>query len=341
MSEQPDALERRCRALVEALGLGRAEDVGAVRALGGGVASDIVVVDLPGGQVCLKFALPRLKVAEEWLAPVHRNAAEYAWLKAAGEIVPGSVPPLHGHCTALQGFAMAYLGKPDWRLWKSDLLAGRVDIDAAAAVGHAVGRVHAASTRAGFDTAPFRNRDDFRALRLEPYLLFCAAVHPALSSRLHALVDGLYAADTVLVHGDVSPKNILLHGPVPVVLDAECATLGDPSFDVAFCLNHLVLKSLHRPGARGPLLQSVRALWHAYRSCITWEPVAALEARVCALLPALMLARIDGKSPVEYLDERARDRARRLSMPMILEPLARLEPLLHRLSDPPPTGDCP
>jgi Ser/Thr protein kinase RdoA (MazF antagonist) len=108
-----------------------------------------------------------------------------------------------------------------------------------------------------------------------------------------------------LVHGDVSPKNILAGPAGPVLLDAECAWYGDPAFDLAFCLNHLLLKCVAVPGRRAELKESAARLTVAYLAEVAWEPVAELEHRVATLLPALLLARVDGKSPVEYLTDPA------------------------------------
>ena len=123
-----------------------------------------------------------------------------------------------------------------------------------------------------------------------------------------------------LVHGDVSPKNILVAPRGPVFLDAECAWYGDPAFDLAFCLNHLVLKSFWVPQPRLP--ECFDALKDGYLSRVTWE--SGLEERVATLLPALLLARVDGKSPVEYLDEEKRGQVRQLARRMLLAEEKRL-----------------
>jgi aminoglycoside phosphotransferase (APT) family kinase protein len=120
------------------------------------------------------------------------------------------------------------------------------------------------------------------------------------------------------VHGDVSPKNILAGPDGPVFLDAECAWFGDPAFDLAFCLNHLLLKCLWTPSARTRFLGCFDALKDAYFESVAWEPARQLEARTAALLPALLLARIDGKSPVEYIDdETIKSGVRAFSIPLI------------------------
>jgi hypothetical protein len=129
-----------------------------------------------------------------------------------------------------------------------------------------------------------------------------------------------------LVHGDVSPKNILLGSDGPVFLDAECAWYGDPAFDLAFCLNHLLLKCLWVPGAREAFLACFRALAEAYLGGVDWEPRPELELRAARLLPGLLLARVDGKSPVEYLTaEPDKERVRGFAGALLCHPVARLD----------------
>lgn len=316
---------QRCAALIEELGLGHATDVLDVRPLTGGVASDIAMVTLPGQKLCVKFALPKLKVAADWHAPVHRNAAEYAWLRVAAAQFPETAIRLYGRSDTAHGFAMEYLEGHDVYLWKAALLAGEADRGEARQVADLLGRIHARSARADFDSAPFQNRDDFRALRIEPYLNFTATIHPDLAAPLTALAHQLYQNAQVLVHGDVSPKNILLRSGAPVILDAECATMGDPCFDLAFCLNHLLLKAIHLPASRAGLLDAVGGFWRAYAPHVSWEDPDGLQARVAALLPALMLARVDGKSPVEYLTPGEQAVVRNLTPGLIRDPLTHLD----------------
>ncbi|MEY9996395.1 Ser/Thr protein kinase RdoA (MazF antagonist) [Streptomyces sp. V4I8] len=173
----------------------------------------------------------------------------------------------------------------------------------AASVGQLLGNLHAASAGDATLAEEFDTDDNFHALRIEPYLLATAAAHPDLSDILQGLADRTADTHLALVHGDVSPKNILVGTSGPVLLDAECAWYGDPAFDLAFCLNHLLLKSLVVPGHRADLLGSARVLVEEYVRCVDWEPVPVLEARAASLLPALLLARVDGKSPVEYLTD--------------------------------------
>jgi thiamine kinase-like enzyme len=137
----------------------------------------------------------------------------------------------------------------------------------------------------------------------------------------------------VLVHGDVSPKNILIGPNGPVLIDAECAWFGDPAFDVAFCLNHFLLKAAHLPQQTESLMSCFATMTRAYFTHVRWEPTRELERRVASLLPGLTLARVAGKSPVEYLAEPARDRVRVLASRLLLHQPASLEALVTGWTD--------
>lgn len=325
-------LDQLCADLMQSLGLCEPGDVVLVRPLTGGVASDIAAVTFHGRTVCAKFALAKLKVAEDWFAPLHRGRAEYAWLLAAAKVEPTCVPALLGWSDRENGFAMEFVSAPDIYLWKDALLQAAPLRGEAGAVATVLGRLHAASTTPNFDRAPFNNAADFDQLRLDPYLRFTATRHPDLARPMLDMAQSLLQNCTALIHGDVSPKNILFRAGQPIILDAECATMGDPAFDVAFCLNHLVLKSYHMPSQQAALRGQVATFWAGYAQHISWEPVAQLEARVAALLPMLMLARVDGKSPVEYLAPDARAQVRRAAHLLIADPAPDLARLRNRLT---------
>lgn len=296
--------------------------------LTGGVGSDIARVTTNHKTFCVKFALPKLKVKADWFAPVHRNAAEYAWLKVAAEVTQEDALVLYGHSKQLQGFAMEFIAGDDSYLWKNNLLAEKPDDNEAAKVGELLGKIHSASSESEFDRGLFRNHDDFHALRIEPYLLHTAKQQPVVESQLSQLADELYSSQQVLVHGDASPKNIFFRAHNPILLDAECATIGDASFDPSFCLNHLVLKALHLPLSKSRYLTNALSLWTHYQPYIHWESSSETESRICRLLPALMLGRIDGKSPVEYLTEPQRELVRRISLHFIQSPVSQLDALI-------------
>jgi 5-methylthioribose kinase len=284
--------------------------------LAGGVSSGIYRVDLRSGTYCVKQALPRLKVAKDWRVPVERVFSEIDYLRTVSAIAPGRVPHVIGQDDATRSFVMEFLG-PEFRNWKAALLAGSVDAQVAAHVGDLLGRIHSATADRSDIARRFATDDNFYALRLEPYLVESSRVHTQLADLLLRLVTRTAQTRRVLVHGDVSPKNILVGRDGPVLIDAECAWFGDPAFDVAFCLNHFFLKAAHMPQHAEALMRCVSMMTRAYLEHVNWEPSGQLEARVASLLPGLALARIDGKSPVEYLDDPARDAVRALAIALL------------------------
>ena len=326
MSERVVHDTARLDDFLRATGLAAANETASWTPLAGGVSSDIWRVDLPGRSLCVKRALPRLKVAAEWYAPTSRNAYEWAWIRFAARHVPRHVPQPLAHDREAGLFAMSFLDPAGHPVWKRQLLDGQVDVGTARAVGDVLARIHAASAGDPAVAREFPTLDNFRALRLEPYLIATGRRHADLAARLNALAQRTGDASIALVHGDVSPKNILVGPHGPVLLDAECAWYGDPAFDIAFCLNHLLLKCLLHRELSESYLASFESLRAAYCGAVDWEDAASLEARAAALLPGLLLARVDGKSPVEYLLGRDAEQAlvRATARTLLLQPCSRL-----------------
>jgi tRNA A-37 threonylcarbamoyl transferase component Bud32 len=289
--------------------------------LDGGVSSDLWKVESPERMLCVKGALAQLKVVREWRAPVSRNQVEYEYLRFAAAACPGRVPRVLAHDGSAGLFAMEYLPPDTHPVWKTELLHDRVDAETAAAVGDLVGRLHAASTRDPSVVSRFATDANFDALRIEPFFRATAARHRSLADRLCELGRRTAETHLALVHGDVSPKNVLVGPEGPVLLDAECAWFGDPAFDIAFCVNHLLLKAVRSPSSARLLLDAARALEAAYSPYVTWEAAEDGAERVATLLPALALARVDGTSPVEYLDEHQRAVVRAAARTMLCEPV--------------------
>jgi aminoglycoside phosphotransferase (APT) family kinase protein len=289
--------------------------------LAGGVSSDIWRIDLPSGPICIKRALSKLRVEADWQAPVERNVYEARWMRVVNKAVPNATPALLGQDQASGTLAMAYLPPERYPLWKTMLRDGVVDVAFAASVASSLVRIHATTAADPALARDFQSDGIFHDIRLEPYLIQTGRAHPDLAGQMRALTETTMRNKHALVHGDVSPKNIL-HGPDgPVFLDAECAWWGDPAFDLAFCLNHLMLKCLWVPAAKRALLDCFHAMSAAYLPLIGWEPPAALEARAARLLPALFLARVDGKSPVEYITlNEQRDKVRSVARRFIVDP---------------------
>lgn len=317
------------RASLVRMGLADPSQDVALTPLTGGVSSMIVRADVGGRSLCVKRALSKLKVARDWEAPVERSNAEAAWIREATAIVPDAVPRLLGQDAASFAFAMAYLDPAEFPVWKAQLLAGVAETTTASAVATNLVAIHNATANRLDLAARFANHDSFFALRLDPYFVVAAEQHTDCKAALDQIVTRTAETRLALIHGDVSPKNILVGAKAPVLLDAECATYGDPAFDLAFCLNHLLLKCVWRPQAKADYVACYQAFLRNYLPAVAWEPVADIERRAGALLPAMLLARIDGKSPVEYITKESdRDTVRGFARQWLLgKPCASLSAL--------------
>ncbi len=276
----------------------------------GGVSSDIVLVESSKGQIVVKAALEKLRVKDDWFADVSRNRVEQAFFEYAAPIIPESVPRILGGGDGW--FAMEYLG--DMSNWKTALLAGDADANTAQLAGCVLGRLHSASWLEATANERFDTLANFHSLRIEPYLLTTASRVPEAADVLRAEAARLSGTKLALVHGDYSPKNLLVAPGRLIVLDAECAWFGDPAFDTAFMLTHLQLKALLHPHA----LTLVPAFWSAYAAACEYD----LEERTVRLLLCFLLARVHGKSPVEYLSDAQRGLITRFVLAHLSQPLS-------------------
>jgi 5-methylthioribose kinase len=296
------------------LGDGPAE----VEELGGGVSNIVLSVRARGVAVVLKQALPRLRVAEEWLAKRERALAEARALELAGALTPGSVPRVVD-VDPVRCAIVIELAPPSMHTWKQDLLAGDAQPDVARELGRLLGCWHGDAAAA----AAFDEWDSFEQLRIDPYYRELARRKPALAPAVLHYAEAMAEHRTCFVHGDFSPKNVLVGDAGTWVIDFEVAHRGDPVFDVAFLTSHLVLKGIARPASQARMHACVDAFVEAYGRPL--EPAYLLGHVGC-----LLLARVDGKSPVEYLGESERARVRVLAGALIESPpdeLAALFPL--------------
>jgi fructosamine-3-kinase len=292
--------------------------------LDGGVSSDIWHVKTPSTEFCVKAALPKLKVAADWFAPIERNTHEVNWLNTANKIIPGIAPEVLAVDNENGLFAMAYLPSSTHPVWKNQLKLGTTDASVAASLGNSIAKLHGATENDPVIQQMFKTDQIFHAIRLEPYLEAVAEKHPDLAGILNNISSDTANNRKTLVHGDISPKNILVGPQGPVILDAECAWYGDPAFDIAFCLNHLLLKCLWKPDYTGGYLQCFDALEAGYRSAYDGDD-SGIESRAATLLPGLLLGRVDGRSPVEYLTaESDKNLIRKSASKLLKAPVSRL-----------------
>jgi aminoglycoside phosphotransferase (APT) family kinase protein len=277
-----------------------------VTPLAGGVSSEIYLLEDGEHKWVVKQALPKLRVQEEWRADTSRNLVEQRFIGYAGAHVPQNVLPVLLAGPEDAYFVMEFLGE-GFVTWKQQLLAGRFDPKTARAAARLLATLHRVSWNDAVARQQFRTEDNFYELRVHPYLITTGERNPSLRTYFEAEAKRLLDTRIALVHGDFSPKNIMLREERLVLLDHEVAWFGDPAFDLAFLLNHLFLKSfLFEDGAA--CLALAQAIWREYFDHLGTDREPALAPRAVPLLLMLMLARIDGKSPVEYLVGKEQER---------------------------------
>jgi 5-methylthioribose kinase len=292
------------------------------RELSGGVSNVVLRVEIAGQPpIVIKQCRERLRVAMEWHARLDRIWAERAALDVLAAILPpGAVPRILFEDRPNYLFAMT-CAPDDSTTWKSLLMSGQAGPDIAARLGAILGTIHAEAPHQAALQKTLADTSLFDELRVDPYYRTTAQAHRGLAPRIEALIESMNVSDgeRTLVLGDFSPKNILVHSGGLILLDFECAHAGDAAFDLGFFLTHLILKSIYwerrEPGTGARYLEMTHRFWNAYLDRTeqsSWRP-ATLVPRAIEHTAACMLARVDGKSPVEYLDHDAQDQARRLA----------------------------
>ena len=291
----------------------------AVRSLSGGIANTVLAVRWPGGSVVVKQALPRLRVAADWDFDPARTGIERACLDYLGRVLPpGAVPEVLAY-DAGSGILVMSEAPAGGEMWKGALLAGRVEPGVAAEVGTLLGTLHRAAASDDAARREFASVWPLVQGRVDPYHRTAAAAQPGLREPIEGEVDRLLATRTTLVLGDCSPKNVIAYPDRVLLLDFEVAHWGDPAFDVAFMLTHLVLKARIRPERAATLRECAARFAGAHGAAAA--DAAPADAAVVAELGCLLISRVDGKSPAEYLDA-GRDHAavRDAAATLLLDP---------------------
>jgi aminoglycoside phosphotransferase (APT) family kinase protein len=309
---------------------GLADDPAAlsIRELGGGVSNFVSMIEGPGICWVAKQSLGKLRVKDDWRSSRERVFREAAAIQSLGSILDGAVP----HVVHVDRANFLYLmtAAPKGSVvWKQSLLDGHIRVE----VAETAGRLLATMIRASQQEPPFReqfaDRTVFDELRIDPYYRTTAARHPECSEALGHLIEDSWKIQTSLVHGDYSPKNMLVQGDSVFLIDFEVVHWGDPAFDSAFLVNHLMLKSFHQPQYAERYFQAARTFWQALVSGLSDAITADFDGMTVRHLGGLMLARMDGKSPAEYIrDEGVKSRVRSTAKRLLTEPPGSFEAAL-------------
>jgi hypothetical protein len=288
------------------------------RYFSGGVSCDVAFVSDGKRSLLLKQALPALKVAERWECDPARMIVEHRALEVYARLVPGAVPAPVFYDS--HNYIMCREAAPEeCPMWKTQLLEGLLDFRVAKKAIEALLEVHNRTAGDAGVAEMFKDRQVFYDLRISPYIEFTCVKYPSHKEAAKALIHRLMNERRCLVHGDYSPKNILVSGTQIYILDMEVAHYGHPAFDLAFFTNHFLLKAVKNKAWGGAYLSMLRFMTDIYLKGLSALDSEEMEAASVAALGFLFLARVDGKSPVEYITEEAdRELIRRLAGKIIL-----------------------
>ncbi len=295
--------------------------------LSGGVSCDVWHVEPrfvlcgfveanPHGLV-IKSPLARLRVPTTWEADVSRAGVEAAALRLFGDISPGLVPPVVWEHRTDPVIAISSAPR-DWRDWREVLSEGDATdiVDICTTLGTTLARWHVATEDPAALPAILTTGDRLRTLRTDPFHRAAAVELPQVSDELFALAGELEAARTCLVHGDFSPKNVLVASSHPGalwIIDAEVAHFGNPSLDAAFMSAHLLLKAVWRPEMAVELAAGRVEFEAAYRSISSLVPARSWSAQTGAILAG----RVWGVSRANYLSQADREQVTEIAISLV------------------------
>lgn len=287
--------------------------------LPGGISCEVTIVrEADGREIVVKQALPRLKVAADWRSDPARSSVEVEALRVIRELLgPQSAPEVLWEDAPNHRFAMQRID-PRFRNWRDELNRRHVDLATAAGVGQLLGNLHGRSASRQDLAERFANCEFFEQLRIEPFLKRIAQRNPPIRAEVESVIAALRSPGRALVHGDFSPKNMLADGPHIVILDCEVAHWGNPRFDLAFCLMHLILDGLHKPPAQ-PFAAAALRFLDEYAGLMGTDDFDALLVRMTG---CLVLARLEGDSPIDYLRELDVPAVKDAAMELIQNPAA-------------------
>ncbi|QOV89075.1 phosphotransferase family protein [Humisphaera borealis] len=308
----------------------------AITVLAGGVSNRTVLVERVGGKAwVLKQALAKLRVKVDWFSDPVRIEREAAGLRHLATLAPpGTITPLVFEDPAHHLLAMQAVPQPHEN-WKTILLAGRLEAGHVRQFADLLAGIHRNSWLRRKELAPvFDDRGFFESLRLEPYYAYTASQVPESAAFYDRLIVETRSRRFSIVHGDYSPKNVLVHDGRLILLDHEVIHWGDPSFDLGFAMTHLLSKAHHLPAMRPRFSDAAVAFWTRYREGVgdvMWaadlEPTAVRQTLGC------LLARVAGRSPLEYLSEDEKSRQRRAVIALMANPPATVRGLTDQFTE--------
>ena len=301
--------------------------------LKGGVSSDVYKVKTSENTYCVKRSVPKLRVKKEWYADTKRLKYEFFWLSHCKKIIPNRIPYVYNFIQKKDYLILEYFNNKKFDTLKSHLLNKKIEKKIIIKISKDLFKIHKESSTNTIKKKFINNSKNFYDLRLDAYFNELARVYPKLKKKVKNVLISYEKNSSTLVHGDFSPKNILVSDNKIKYIDAETSNFGDPAFDVVFFSNHLLIKSIFIPSKKKEFINCYKKFFYTYLSSLKKSDKPNFFNRCAIMIPLMLLARIDGKSPVEYIvKDKIKNKIRLLSFRLIKETPNNLENLIKKIT---------
>ncbi len=269
--------------------------------LEGGVSSEVYHVKTNKNEYCIKRSLRKLLVKKEWIADTNRIKFEYYWLNHCRKILNKNIPKIYEFNLEKKYIVMEYLDNSKYKTLKELYFKKIINLNTIKLISKHLYKIHSKSNNYKTKKLFQGNSKNFNDLRLDPYFNEVGRVYPRYKKYISVLNKNYLINSSTLVHGDFSPKNILIGKNKIFYIDAECSNFGDPVFDLVFFSNHLLIKSIFLKDKSEEFIESYLTFYKEYLKNLNVKKYKLYINRIIKMTPIMMLARIDGKSPVEYI----------------------------------------
>lgn len=304
-----------------------------VRKLSLGVSNKTLLFTRENGvEWVIKQSLSKLRVKQDWYSAPQRIKIEYEGLKWLAKVLPPEAVPVPIFFDEPNFvLCMSAVPRPHDNL-KLLILKGDIDPALFAKLGNLLGIIHNAGRTSREAATLFGDRSYFRELRIEPFYKFTAKGIPELNSFFSDLISQTLKVQETVVHGDYSPKNILVRNQAVVLLDYEVMHFGDPAFDIGFFLCQMLSFTNHLNDSRDRLAAASRQFWDNYQTTVH-RVTAAAESRAVQHTIGCLLARVLGRSPVNFLSEEEKLRQVRVAKALAEGAVRRIPDLIATFNE--------
>ena len=271
--------------------------------LTGGVSSEVYHVKTIKNNYCIKRSLKRLLVKKKWIVNTNRIKFEYLWLKHCQNILKRNIPNTYEFNNKKKYIVMEYLKTSQYKTLKQLYFNKIININTIRSISKHLYKIHSNSSNYKTKKTFEGNYKNFYDLRLDPYFNEVGRVYPKYKGYIKKINESYIKHSNTLVHGDFSPKNILVGKNKIIYLDAECCNFGDPVFDLVFFTNHLLIKSIFFKDKSQEFIKLYISFYKEYLSNLSTKNFNSYIDRIIKMTPIMLLSRVDGKSPVEYINK--------------------------------------